>query len=177
MGRLEDQIAVLKRNRNAVIRDPFGHRWMLSQPISDDRATAAEADSGVGGDGQKYEVTGRTPVEPFYIAFATSDVVKATDFYGTLFDWDLQPGHVQGGGHVANTKFPMGFATRDGLGEDMETPSVVYFRVDDLDFYLERVNSLGGRVLERHDYESGPNARCVDDQGLIFEISQPAPGY
>ncbi|HEV7720144.1 MAG TPA: VOC family protein, partial [Iamia sp.] len=34
-------------NRNAIVRDPWGHRWMLTQPIDADRAeAAADADPG-----------------------------------------------------------------------------------------------------------------------------------
>jgi predicted enzyme related to lactoylglutathione lyase len=53
----------------------------------------------------------------------------------------------------------------------------IYFRVDDIAPYAERVTDLGGQVLARSDYPSGANAECVDDQGYRFDLWRPAPGY
>jgi predicted enzyme related to lactoylglutathione lyase len=66
----------------------------------------------------------------------------------------------------------MGFAPPD----DQE-PVTVYFRVDDIEPYATKVVELGGRVLSRNECPSGGNAECVDDQGLRFDLFQPAPGY
>jgi predicted enzyme related to lactoylglutathione lyase len=54
---------------------------------------------------------------------------------------------------------------------------VLYFRVDDIDRYAGRVVELGGHVVSRAAYESGPNAVCRDDQGREFQLWQAAPGY
>ena len=85
-----------------------------------------------------------------------------------------------GGGHVANTHFPMGISPPgDDAAQHLATPSstTIYFRVDEIEPYAERVGALGGRVLARHDYDSGANAECVDDQGYRFDLWKPAPGY
>ena len=42
---------------------------------------------------------------------------------------------------------------------------------------VARVRELGGEVLAVDEYASGGNARCRDDQGIEFELWQPAPGY
>ncbi len=164
-------------NRNAVVRDPFGHRWMLTQPITAERAeVAAEADaaSGEWGDPRRYQVTGRQPNELGYVTMRTADLEKARAFFGALFSWQVEAGNVEGGGHIANTRLPMGFMESD----DTEgSPVTLYVRVDDIEPFAAKVEELGGRVLNRTDYPSGGNAECVDDQGFRFDLFQPAPGY
>ena len=166
-------------NRSATVIDPFGHRWMLSQPLDADRAAAAETEGGVGGDGGEWTVTGRRPVEPGYLVMHTADLDRAKAFFGQLFDWEIEGGGA-GGGHVANTRFPLGIAPPGDDAEDrLATPSStsLYFRVDDIERYAERVVELGGQVLVRNDYPSGADAECVDDQGYRFDLWKPAPGY
>jgi uncharacterized glyoxalase superfamily protein PhnB len=160
-------------NRNATIVDPFGHRWMLSQPIDTERAVAAERDRVLGGDRGTWAVTGRAPVEPGYLAMRSQDLDRTRAFYGELFGWQVEPGNVEGGGHVANTRFPMGFAPPSPGAPEV----VVYFRVDDVEAYAQRVVELGGRVLATNAYPSGGGAECLDDQGHRFDLWKPAPGY
>ena len=163
-------------NRNALVRDPFGHRWMLSQAIDASRAeAAADADPGDFGDVRAYAVSGRQPVEPGYITMRTGDLGRARTFFGALFDWQVEAGAQEGGGHIANTRFPMGFFEAEGPTEG--GPVSLYFRVDDIEAYAPRIEELGGRVLSRAQYASGGNAECVDDQGFRFDLFQPAPGY
>lgn len=163
-------------NRNAVVKDPWGHRWMLTQPISTDRAeAAADADPGDFGDVRDYEVTGRAPVEPGYITMQTADLERARAFFGALFSWQVEPGSQEGGGHIANTTFPMGFMATDS--PETAGPVTLYFRVDDIERYADRVTELGGQVLDRNEYASGGNAECTDDQGFRFDLFRPAPGY
>jgi uncharacterized glyoxalase superfamily protein PhnB len=160
-------------NRTATVLDPFGHRWMLSQPVEQvslDEYAARESSG--------FTVTGSTPpVEPGYITMHSPDGVRAATFFGSLFDWQVEEGNAGPGyGHVANTRFPMGFAP---LGDRPvgEGPVTLFFRVDSIERYAARVEELGGRVLSRNEYESGGNAECVDDQGMRFDLFQPAPGY
>lgn len=165
-------------NRTATIVDPFGHRWMLSQPVSAERAAAADEPGTGSADATTWAVTDRRPVEPGYLTFATPDLARARAFYGALFDWDIVDGNVDGGGHIENTRFPMGFFQQDDPGTtDGPAATTVYFRVDDLDPYLAKVTELGGQVLTVNEYASGPNAECVDDQGRRFDLFRPAPGY
>jgi uncharacterized glyoxalase superfamily protein PhnB/predicted enzyme related to lactoylglutathione lyase len=163
-------------NRNAIVRDPWGHRWMLTQPISTDRAeAAADADPGDFGDVREFAVSGRPPVEPGYLTMQTGDLERARAFFGALFSWQVEPGSLEGGGHIANTRFPMGFMATDDAAPGGSV--TIYFRVDDIESYATRVTELGGRVLDRHEYPSGGNAECVDDQGFRFDLFRPAPGY
>ncbi len=147
--------------RNGWIVDPFGHRWNLASPLVDRAAAAAK----------------RRPAEPYYLTITTPDVERAARFYGAVLDWQYSetPG---GGRHVANTAMPM--ALRSPHNEFSTTvPGEVelWFTVRDFDDALERVRAAGGRVLGVTSYDSGREARCEDDQGVVFRFNEPAPGY
>ncbi len=161
-------------NRNATIVDPFGHRWMLSQPVDAARTAAAAEEGGAGGDGTDWKVSGRQPVEPGYLTLHTPDLARARTFYGSLFDWQVEDGNVEGGGHIANTHFPMGLAP---MNDEVGQGATLYFRVDEIGPYAAKVTELGGEVLSVEDYPSGGNARCVDDQGRRFDLFRPNAGY
>jgi uncharacterized glyoxalase superfamily protein PhnB len=191
-------------NRTATLVDPFGHRWMLSQPVPDatsgtdqmggtdagdtgsGETPSAETRSGETGSGDTeaaetrtadgWTVTGRAPVEPGYLTINPDDPRRATAFFGALFGWEVHGGP-DGGGHVANTRFPLGIAGPQYGADAGHGPTTVYFRVDDPEHYARRVEELGGRVLARNAYDSGASVRCEDDQGYRFELWQPAPGY
>jgi predicted enzyme related to lactoylglutathione lyase len=107
------------------------------------------------------------PVELGYFTLKVKDVARAKAFYGALFDWQIE-----GSGHVANTRFPLGISD----GGPAELP-FVYFRTPDLEALLHRLVALGGAVRERGHPASGANALCSDDQGTVFSLWQPAPGY
>jgi hypothetical protein len=107
-------------------------------------------------------------VELGYFTLPVADVARAQTFYGALFGWTFEPGST----HVSNTKFPLGLSG----GGPANLPHV-YFRVEDIDTVAKQVTELGGTVRERHNYPSGPNAVCADDQGTVFSLWQPAPGY
>jgi len=150
--------------RSSTITDPFGHRWMIQTTI------AVPADVKMEG----FTVTARrAPVELGYFTLGFDDTQRAGRFFGALFGWETSPGNSGAEYvHVGNTRVPGGF-TPDGV----DAPPVLYFRVDDIDRYADRVIELGGRVVSRSEYESGPNAVCRDDQGREFQLWQAAPGY
>lgn len=161
-------------SRQGTFVDPFGHRWMVSQPLDAERAAAAEEATGTGGDGGDWTVTGRQPNEPGYLVLHVPDLDRARRFYGELFAWQVGGGSIPGGGHVENTRFPLGFAPPP---DDGDRPVTAYFRVDDLDPFVRRVTELGGQVLQVHEWASGGGAECIDDQGVRFDLFRPAPGY
>ena len=74
--------------------------------------------------------------------------------------------------HVGNTTA----AVRLRRHPDSPSPDH-YYRVDDLQAMVARVRDLGGEVVSVAEYESGGNAVCKDDQGTVFQLWQPAPGY
>jgi predicted enzyme related to lactoylglutathione lyase len=107
------------------------------------------------------------PVELGYFTLLVKDVARAKQFYGALFGWEFE-----GNGHVKNTRFPMGLST----GGPVDV-SFAYFRVENLDEVLAHVASSGGTVRQRNAPPSGANAICADDQGTVFALWQPAPGF
>jgi uncharacterized glyoxalase superfamily protein PhnB len=152
--------------RSSTITDPFGHRWMIQTTI----ATPTDVQM----EGFTVTTTTRpTPVELGYVTLGFADTHQAGRFFGELFGWETEPGNSGADyAHVGNTRLPLGF-TPDGV----DAPPALYFRVDDLDRYAAKVAELGGRVVSRDTYESGPNAVCRDDQGREFQLWQAAPGY
>jgi predicted enzyme related to lactoylglutathione lyase len=113
------------------------------------------------------------PVELGYFTMGFSDTAMASRFYRELFGWQTEPGHAGAEyAHVYNTQLPLGF-TPDGV----DSPPMLYFRVDDAETYAARVRDLGGTVVSEATYDSGGNVACRDDQGREFHLWQPAPGY
>jgi uncharacterized glyoxalase superfamily protein PhnB len=149
-------------SRSGWLRDPFGHRWSVQTPLPDSGPTRT-----IGG------VAGRLG----YYTFFAPDVDRAAAFYGGLFGWTFEaasptPDGVHHGRHISNTPVPM------GVNDDPAMPSPnLYYRVDDLEAMVAKVRELGGEVLEVEQHPSGGNAHCRDDQGVEFQLWQPAPGY
>jgi uncharacterized protein len=108
------------------------------------------------------------PIELGYFTLHVADLARARKFYAALFGWQVEEG-----GHIANTKFPLGIAA----GGASDASGAAYFRTDDIETLLKRLAELGGVVLERGHPKSGMNAKCRDDQGTVFSVWQPAPGY
>jgi uncharacterized protein len=108
------------------------------------------------------------PIELGYFTLHVADVARARTFYAALFGWQVEEG-----GHVSNTKLPLGLAP----GAPADVSGVAYFRTDDIEALLARLPALGGAVLERGHPPSGMNAKCRDDQDTVFSVWQPAPGF
>jgi uncharacterized glyoxalase superfamily protein PhnB len=150
-------------NRHSTIQDPFGHRWMLSQPIeqlSVEQYAAREQD---------WQVSGvRKPVELAYVHMPTRNLEQAKQFFSALFAWRFESGaRGEGYGHIANTHQLMGMNEFD---EEIQ----LSFQVDDLDAYVQKLEDLGGRVLDRRTIPVGELANCEDDQGFRFALHQPS---
>jgi uncharacterized glyoxalase superfamily protein PhnB len=149
-------------SRTGWIRDPFGHRWSLSTPLPDGPPTRSI--SAVSG-------------ELGYYTFHVPDVDRAAAFYGALFGWSFQeatptPDGEHLGRHIDNTTLPMGIVDDPNL----KSP-YLYYRVADIQQMVAKVRDLGGEVVSVTDYRAGANAVCRDDQGVEFDLWQPAPGY
>jgi len=107
------------------------------------------------------------PVELGYFTLKVKDVARAKTFYAALFGWEFE-----GSGHVANTKFPLGIS-----GGGPVDVSFAYFKVGNIEEVVARVIELGGALHGRGESPSGKNATCGDDQGTVFGLWQPAPGF
>ncbi len=102
-------------------------------------------------------------IEPGYLTVSVTDVGPAMAFYTGLFGWSFDHEEGTQSAHVNNTRLPLGLAGRGQV--DIR---FVYFRVEDI---------AAGKVLEENEFPSGLNAVCADDQGTIFSLWQPAPGF
>jgi uncharacterized glyoxalase superfamily protein PhnB len=147
--------------RNAWVVDPFGHRWNLGTPVASPvDATAA-----------------RTPFEPYYLTVTTADVARGSAFFGAVLGWEFSEER-NGGMHVVNTTMPIGLRPPENPFSTTSPGEITMWWVArDFDAALDRVRAAGGSVTSVTAYDSGREAICVDDQGVEFRLSEPAPGY
>jgi uncharacterized glyoxalase superfamily protein PhnB len=159
--------------RSASITDPFGHRWSLQTHLGAD-AEAGDAPAASADDSKDFWN------EVGYYVVHVPRLDPALAFWGGLFGWEFEEDRTASGGvgrysHVENSRVPLGIrGDDDSWREATWSP---YFRVRDLDAAVARVRELGGTVETVTNYESGGNATCLDDQGVRFELWQPADGY
>lgn len=154
-GPVEDQ----SYGRTGVLRDPFGHRWMVQTPPAPAGAEAsAETDA-----------AGTTrPGDLGYVTLRTPDDERAKAFYGPVLGWRFTPGHVERGWNIDGTR-PM-----SGLWGGAREPGVMLmYAVADLDAAVRAVREHGGRADEPTTQPYGRSADCVDDQGFAFSLWQP----
>ncbi len=114
--------------RNAVIRDPFGHRWILSAVPAVRGPVTTGADEGprVGDIG--------------YVSLWVPDVARAASFFGSVLGWAYGPRSGEQGRQV------QGATPHHGLwgGEPRSTLFLCFF-VEDVDAAVARVRAAAGR--------------------------------
>lgn len=135
--------------RNAVVIDPFGHRWMFSGPV----LTAPQ------GAGPRHG-------EVSYASLWTRDVVAAAAFYAQVLGWRYAPGSAPQGRLIEGVDPPLGL-----WGGQEQRTTFLCFAVDDIDDALERVAVGGGQAGEPRQEPYGTIADCTDDQGMAFALS------
>jgi len=149
--------------RIGIIRDPFGHRWMLNSPPA---APAAPTEPARDGD-------------VVYVALWVDDVDRAAAFYADVLGWtyadDSGPSRTR-----VDPAFPRRIVAladvRREFWADQRYPTVFCSRgVADLDAAVERVRAAGGRAGEPRNAPYGRIAECVDDQGGPFSLHQNGP--
>jgi predicted enzyme related to lactoylglutathione lyase len=165
--------------RNAVIVDPFGHRWMISSAAAGTKtadagpAVTGTADTSAGGTGAEgtaaegagQETPGHGDVS--YITHEVPDSQRARDFYGAVLGWRFSPGSVEDGWQVGGTT-PMA-----GLAGGREHAAVVLcYQVDDIHAAVRRVREYGGHAEEPSRRPYGLLADCADNQGTRFYLAQ-----
>lgn len=74
--------------RIAVLRDPFGHRWMLNEPAS---APAGSAESD-------------RPGDVAYLTLGTPDSARFRAFYSAVLGWAFTPGHIPDGWQIGGVR-------------------------------------------------------------------------
>ena len=76
------------------------------------------------------------------------DAKRMQDFYASLFDWQVDSSNPMGYGFVDTQSAPPGInggIPEAGEGEDARV--ILYVEVDDLQAYLDRAESFGGRTI------------------------------
>ncbi len=144
--------------RNAVVRDPFGHRWIISV-VSERTDTAASG-------AQRMQ-----PGDIGYVSLWVPDVARAQAFFGTVLRWSFAPGSGDQGRQVADR------ALHHGLWGGVE-PGTLFlcYLVDDVDAAVVRVRAAGGEAQAPTEAPFGRVAECVDDQGTPFAVFRPPSG-
>jgi predicted enzyme related to lactoylglutathione lyase len=149
--------------RNAVIQDPFGHRWMLSGPAvgtgPPDAQVARQGDVG-------------------YVSLWVPDDVASAEFFASVLGWRYTPATDQS--RLRDGAVPaQGLVGATGLaasGRPLDHPTAsLSFVVDDVDAAVERVRAAGGTAAEPRETPYGRSAECVDDQGMEFAVHHGGP--
>ncbi len=146
--------------RNAVVRDPFGHRWIISamepRPSPHSDPSAAEQ---------------MQPGDIGYVSLWVPDLARAQAFLAAVLGWSFAPGRADEGRQVA------GAAPHHGLWGGVEHGTLfLCYVVDDVDAAVSRVRAAGGEARAPTDAPYGRVANCVDDQGTPFAVFRPPPG-
>jgi len=152
--------------RNAVVRDPFHHRWMVSSaPVTDRMEVPVE-------ETVEEPVEGRMRQGDIgYASLSVPDVARAEAFFAAVLGWHTSPGSVPEGRQLVGT------TPHHGLWGGVERATLfLCFAVDDVDAALGRVRAAGGEADEPTDEPYGRVAGCVDDQGTRFAVFHPPAG-
>jgi predicted enzyme related to lactoylglutathione lyase len=117
---------------------------------------------------------------PFvHCELATTDVAKAKDFYGKLFDWKLEDVPMDGG-HTY-TLIGVGDGTGGGMMKQMipNGPSMwmPYVLVDDIEAATQKARSLGANVMKDVTEVMGMGWLSIftDPTGAIIGLWQAKP--
>jgi predicted enzyme related to lactoylglutathione lyase len=145
--------------RIASIRDPFGHRWMLSGPtLAPEPRRQASGDVG-------------------YFALWVDDIDRAADFYAAVLGWAFEtegPTRRRATNAPYRTEVVALAEMRSAAWPERATPTAFCARqVEDLDAAAERIRAAGGRTQPRRR----GILDCADDQGLPFSIFDDEESY
>jgi uncharacterized glyoxalase superfamily protein PhnB len=160
--------------RDAVINDPFGHRWMIaSAPAGTEAASGTPEDTGAERTGAERTAAASASQaaqrhgDVSYITHEVADSQRARDFYGAVLGWTFSAGSIEDGWQVAGTT-PMA-----GLSGGHEHAAIVLvYQVDDIHAAVLRVRENGGRAAEPVQQPYGLISDCADNQGIRFSLVQ-----
>jgi predicted enzyme related to lactoylglutathione lyase len=135
----------------AQFTDPFGNLVGLVQGDGSTKVSAGD----------------NPPVDWFELT--CSEPVKAWDFYRDLFGWDIKGDETE---QFVYGQIDTGGGIRGGIGgsPDGQPHATLYASVDDLQKYLERAESLGGKaVMQPMKVDEHTSiALFTDPQGTTF---------
>ena len=144
--------------RNAVIVDPFGHRWQIvAVPAS---STSSPSPARYPG-GTRHGDVG-------YMSFQVPDLDRAQAFYGSVLGWEFAPAEMPEARMVVDAMPSMSVRGGQARGDFVQC-----WRVDDVVAAVDRVRRAGGTATEPEVRPYGTASDCVDDQGMVFYLWQP----
>lgn len=133
--------------RISVIRDPFGHRWMLNT-VPEPAAAEPMREGDIA-----------------YVSLSVPDADRAADFFADVLGWSYDP--------RAGRRQVLGAVPAHGLvGDPQRSTLFLCFAVRDVRAAVERVRDAGGQAGEAVRRPHGFVADCVDDQGVPFALYQ-----
>ena len=135
-------------SRGAAIIDPFGHRWMLSGPVTGAVVPIQHGDVG-------------------YVSVWTPDADRAAAFYGHVLGWEFDPASRQ----VTNTDQRIGI-----FSVDSPQGMLCCYAVTDLDGARRSILDGGGTAGETQDFDFGSVLDATDASGAAFAVFVPAAG-
>jgi predicted enzyme related to lactoylglutathione lyase len=147
---LERPAADYAYGRNGVVRDPFGHRWLISGSM--------------------------VPIGPRhgdigYVSLWVPDVDRAASFFSRVLGWRYRPA---GGPRARQVE---GLSLHHGLwGGEAHNTLFCCFAVDSVDDAVERVRDAGGTAEEPALEPYGLISGCTDDQGVPLALFEPPGG-
>ncbi|HEY9315000.1 VOC family protein [Williamsia sp.] len=133
--------------RTGVITDPFGHRWMITGPMT----------------GQKVEQIHRGDIG--YCSLWTNDVDRAAEFYGSVLGWEFDAAT----GQVTNLSHRLGIFSVPG-----DPTMLCAYAVDDIAEARADIVAAGGTANDVQQFYFGELLDAVDDQGVAFAVYRPA---
>lgn len=134
-------------HRNATVSDPFGHRWLLQEPLP--AASPGPGDVG-------------------YASLWVPDAERAAAFYAAVLGWEYSPGHDPRGRQVPGSVPPQGL-----WGGHTGSTLFCSYVVGDAAAAAARVRAAGGQAGEPVRQPYGLSVDCVDDQGTRFAVHEP----
>jgi uncharacterized glyoxalase superfamily protein PhnB len=134
--------------RNAVIVDPFGHRWLLNR-LPGDATRLRQGDI-------------------VRVSMVTPDADRAREFYEAVLQVPFTAGGTPGA-WAAETEPAFGMWSPPEVEPEVQP----CFRVDDIDAAVTRVRGAGGLAGQVDRGPHGLLAECEDDQGAHFQLWQP----
>lgn len=134
--------------RNAAIIDPFGHRWMLTGPVTGTAVPIQHGDVG-------------------YVSVWVPDAERAAAFYGHVLGWHYDPSTHQ----VTNTDQRIGI-----FSVDSPQGMLCCYAVTDLDGARRSIIDGGGTVGTIGEFDFGTVLDATDAAGTAFAVFRPVPG-
>jgi uncharacterized glyoxalase superfamily protein PhnB len=149
--------------RNGAIRDPFGHRWIVSQePVPTSRRDAE--------DDQVPERTFREG-DIGYVSLQVPSVNRAARFFSSVLGWRYEPASGPQGRRVHGLELHHGI-----WGGQQRSTLFLCFAVENVEEAVQRVVAAGGIAGLPHVEPYGTISDCTDDQGVEFAMFQPPGG-